>query len=278
MSRRAEGLSPAVLALLALLVALPLLADPAKDYLQGLRAFRSGDFATAVAAFRAAVAEDPKEGAQKLRTTGVVFEDYFPHAYLGLALEKAGDPTAARAALEESERQGRATKSPALGPLVEAALVRLRTKPPGTAIPVAIPPPPSATPTSRAVETPTPLPPPPTTVVPAPLVAPTATQLPALPAPPLAVQRGLELFLRARFEEALAALAPEKARSPKARLVHALARAGRALLDAEPDAREVSAARADYRAALAAGARLRRDLVSPRILALIEAGDPERKP
>ena len=59
--------------------------------MEGLRAFDAGDYATAAARMRAALAEDPREATERFRYRAQNREDYFPHLWLGLSLEKLGE-------------------------------------------------------------------------------------------------------------------------------------------------------------------------------------------
>jgi tetratricopeptide (TPR) repeat protein len=77
-----------------------------KPYQEGIRAFELGDYDVAARKLRDAIDLDEEEGLRKFRTTGLKFEDYLPHYYLGLTLGKLGQPRAALSELKESEHQG----------------------------------------------------------------------------------------------------------------------------------------------------------------------------
>ncbi len=277
-------------------------ADPSREYRKGLQAFRASDFSEAVRAFRASISADPGEGVQKLRGTGVSFDDYFPHLYLGLSLEKLGQASEAMAALLESERQGAVFERPELRRQLQASLSRMKsaaaeaqaravppTQPPPTQPP---PPPPTATPLPVRLAIPTaatlepaksaPTPPRPVLVAqkasPAPrqaLPSParTAAASPAQPreASLSALRQGVGSYFEGRFDEAVAQLRPLAASQPMAQLFLSYSLASQALLKKTPDSGLAGEARAQYRESVTRGARLKeRDLISPRVLRLVE--------
>lgn len=247
-------------------------------YVEGVRAFDAGDYAKAAERMRVALAEDAVEATARFRHRAQNPEDYFPHLWLGLSLEKRGDLEGARAALAESDRQGAVHARPTLRRILSAALVRLT---PPTPVPTATPrPEPAATP-------PAPLPAPEPTPGPVPggaLTIPAPTPVASrrvaatpvvreLPAPDgrAAVAAGVRAFLRGDYEGAEKLLAPEAARSPVARLYLAFSLGGRVLLLGKPaDDELLRRARGEYAAALLAGAPLEPGpWVSPAIAELL---------
>ncbi len=282
MARRA-----AALVALALLAAVPVVAQktsPGKvAYVDGLRAFDAGDYAGAAARMRTAVAEDPVEETAKFRYRAQNAEDYFPHLWLGLSLEKLGDADGARRSLGKSKEQGAVRVRPTLERILDAALVRLT---PPT-------PPPSPQPEPAPVlveavvgptETPARLAPPATRVpagpaaaVASPAPTPVSSAALASAAPSVAVRSGLRAFFRGDYEGAERLLAPEAARSPVARVFLAWSLGGRYLLIGSRDGELLSRARAEYAAALLAGAPSTGEpWVSPSILALFGAAEAPR--
>lgn len=281
--------------MLGLLAAAPAAAQKASSgqvaYVEGLRAFDVGDYAVAAARMRTALSEDAVEATAKFRYRAQNAEDYFPHLWLGLSLEKLGDADGARRSLGESRGQGAVRARPALERILGAALARLT------------PPTPLPTPS------PTPLPSIPAVLAPVPVEAfpgPTATPARlATPAPRVptiamggmassaptraaaatvspasaddALRSGLRAFFRGNYEGAESLLAPEAARSPVARLFLAWSLGGRYLLTGSRDAALLSRARAEHDAALRAGAPFTGEpWVSPAILALFGAPDVSR--
>ena len=222
-------------------------------YVEGVRAFDRGDYAPAAAALREALSESGAEGTARFRYKGLNREDYFPHLYLGLTLEKLGDREGAVARLRESERQGAVAARPALSRLLSAALLRL--VPPTPAPPTATPPPaplPSAPTESLPVPEPTRAP------VPQALPAIPSSAAPVRPSPRAAagkegVRSGLRSFFRGDYASAELLLEPEAPRSPVARLFLSYALAGRYLLAGGSDAALLARARREREAALSAG-------------------------
>lgn len=259
-------------------IALALLVAPdarARDYtpgqeryVEGVRAFDRGDYTAAAGAMRVALAEDRSEGAARFRYKGLNREDYFPHFYLGLSLEKLGDGEGAREALLESRRQGAVAARPALARLLAAALVRLAPPTPVPPTPTALPALPLPAPTvPPPVASPTPLLPP-TPAVPSP-GPPTARPVPS-PAPAPAgvegVRSGIRAFFQGDYASAEVLLSPEVSRSPVARLFLSYALAGRWLLGGGVDEALGRRARAEHGRAIAEGAVEGSRYVSPSVL------------
>jgi tetratricopeptide (TPR) repeat protein len=278
-------------AVLALLAASPAAAQKATQgqvaYVEGVRAFDAGDYATAAARMRAALAEDPVEAPSRFRYRAQNREDYFPHLWLGLSLERLGDRDGALAALRESQGQGAVDARPALRRILSAALARLTPPTPSpepepepepeptptTPSPVLVLPVPDAAPAQKTTVLPTP--------AATPALARSEARRPASPATPTvpaaagsgaAVRAGLRAFFRGDYEGAGRLLSPEAGRSPVARVFLAWSLGGRYLLTEPRDEALLSRARAEYSAALLAGAPTQGEpWVSPAILALFGA-------
>lgn len=279
MARRAV-----LLLVLGLLAALPAAGQKASPgqvaYVEGLRAFDAGDYASAAARMRTALAEDPVEATARFRYRAQNAEDYFPHLWLGLSLEKLGDRDGARPVLAESLRQGAVQARPALLGILKASLARLTPEAPSPTLPPSptaapVPVAPAAEPTLVRVV--------PTPPVPAASQAPSRTAsrpspgpsaaAPAAPGTSSAAARsGLRAFFRGDYEGAEKLLTPEAGRIPVARLFLAWSLGGRYLLAGSRDVELLARARAEYSAALLAGAPAGGDRwVSPAILALFGA-------
>ncbi len=252
------------------------------SYVEGLRAFDAGDYGTAAARMRTALAEDPREAVSRFRYRAQNAEDYFPHLWLGLSLEKLGDRDGALVELRESQAQGAVETRPALRRILGSALGRLT---PPTPVPTAPQPTPAAEPAREVVAaaTPTPLPTaPPARVAVAPPVA-SPFRPPAVPAvatPPsreataAALHAGVRAFFRGDYGGAERLLAPEAGRSPVARLFLAFSLGGRYLLAEPGNAELLAQARTEYAGALLAGAPAAGGpWVSPAILALFGAAN-----
>ena len=277
------------LLVLGLFVASPAAAQKAPPgqvaYVDGLRAFDAGDYSTAAARMRTALAEDPLEATARFRYRAQNVEDYFPHFWLGLSLEKLGDRDGARPALQESQRQGAVQARPALLRILTAALARLA---PPTPVPTASPLPPSPAPTSpvpAAASVPEATPVSVAMAMPTPRVSPGPIRIPVRSTPvPAAVatapvpdssttlRAGLRAFFRGEYAAAEGLLAPEAGRSPVARVFLAWSLGGRYLLAGSRDRELLSRARVEYAAALLAGAPTTGEpWVSPAILVLFGA-------
>lgn len=283
MARRA-----AALVALALLAAVPVVAQKTSPgqvaYVDGLRAFDAGDYAGAAARMRTAVAEDPVEATTKFRYRAQNAEDYFPHLWLGLSLEKLGDADGARRSLGKSKEQGAVRVRPTLERILDAAVLRLTPPtPPPTPLPSPRPEPapvlveavlgPTETP-ARLAPPATRVPAGPAAAVASPAPTPVSSAAVASAAPSVAVRSGLRAFFRGDYEGAERLLAPEAARSPVARVFLAWSLGGRYLLIGSRDGELLSRARAEYAAALLAGApSTGAPWVSPSILALFGAAE-----
>lgn len=161
----------------------PAASDGQKEYLKGVRSYESKQFEAAVRSLRVALAEDPKEGLRKVRTTGVAFEDYFPHYYLGLCLNQLGRNEEASRELQESDRQGVISERMALYKTLASLLPKLQatllaeaqpSRPAPNTPPAPTRPPPPPAPTALPLSPPTPGPP----------QRPIPTEPPATPTPP----------------------------------------------------------------------------------------------
>lgn len=261
-------------------------------YLEGIRAYEIADYDTAIARMREALKTDRSEGLRKFRATGFKEEDYLPHFFLGLSLEKTGAREEALAELRESERQGAIRGKASSVRLLEAALQRLA--PPPTRVPEA----PAATPTPVPA-LPTALPPAPPFEREGPAESlptlpttgrgtaqaerrPTAPRTPTVPtvfrptASPAAVpvpadslgerraslREGLRAFFRAEYRQAAVRLEPLGATDPMARRFLAFSLAGQYILGGRRDAALLSRARSEHEKAVASGD----DLPSPELI------------
>ncbi|MFN7987358.1 MAG: hypothetical protein U0529_07800 [Thermoanaerobaculia bacterium] len=277
----------AFLALLVVSLAAPVAAQQATPgqvaYVEGLRAFDGGDYGTAAARMRTALAEDPREATARFRYRAQNAEDYFPHLWLGLSLEKLGEKEGALRELGESRRQGAVDARPALRMILDSSLARVT---PPTPVPTATPAP-VVEPTREApLPAPTAVLPLPTRSLPAASPAAVAVRSPASPAPTPApgrgsgagaVRAGLRAFFRGDYAEAERLLAPEAEPRPVARLFLAYTLGGRYLVAEPGDAALLARARSEYSAALLAGAPADAGpWVSPAILSLFGAANGAR--
>ena len=245
-------------------------------YVEGLRAFDAGDYVRSAERMRTALAEDAREGTARFRHRAQNAEDYFPHLWLGLSLEKLGDADGARSALGESRRQGAVAARPALARILAAALVRLTPAPP---TPTPVPPPPTPSPVPSPGRTTPPEDTVPTVVVPTIVPAtarPAATPSPAGPST-APLRAGLRAFLRGDYHESERLLATEKERTPAARLVVAWSLAGRHLLAGSRDPALLERAREERARALRDGAPAASPpWLSPAIAGLLAPAAPSR--
>ncbi len=264
--------------LVALVAAVVLSAQPAtlraeatagqRAYLEGIRAYEIADYTTVVAKMREALKTDGNEGLRKFRATGLNEEDYLPHFFLGLSLEKMGVREEALAELRESERQGAVRGKASSVRLLEAALARL--SPPPTRVPEAPTAVPSPTAPSRRR-----LPPvdshrcgscrgkPPPTTRGSELRQLTAFRPTASPAavPPAdsigerqaSLREGLRAFFRAEYGQAAVRLEPLAATDPMARRFLAFSLVGRYILGGRRDDALLSRAQSEYEKAVAGG-------------------------
>lgn len=248
-------------------------------YVEGLRAFDGGDYGKAAARMRTALAEDAREAPARFRYRAQLAEDYFPHLWLGLSLEKLGDRDGALAELRESLGQGAVEARPALRRILGSALARLA---PPTPVPVATTPPPAVE-AGREVPASTPTPPP--AAVPARAATAVPVVVPSRPVPPPVVaatpsrdalaatlRAGVRAFFRGDYAGAERLLTPEAGRTPVARLFLAFSLGGRYLVAEPGDEALLARARSEYSEALLAGAPADAGpWVSPAILALFGA-------
>ncbi len=278
--------------LVALVTAVVLSSQPAtlraeatpgqRAYLEGIRAWEVADYTTVVAKMREALKTDGAEGLRKFRATGFKEEDYLPHFFLGLSLEKTGAREEALAELRESERQGAVRGKASSARLLETALSRLT--PPPTRVPEA---PTAAPPATVAIPTAPPqmiptvseapresgpaaltvgrVPSParsrptaPTAVVATvhhPTASPAAVPVPAdsLGERRASLREGLRAFFRAEYGQAAVRLEPLAATDPMARRFLAFSLAGRYILGGRRDAALLSRARSEYEKAVAGG-------------------------
>ena len=88
-----------------------LYADYQASFRNGITAIDRRRWSEAAAAMRAAIAENPNEGAKKVFIYGTRYVEYTPHYYLGLALSRSNNCTEAVPALRQSEQQGVITRT-----------------------------------------------------------------------------------------------------------------------------------------------------------------------
>jgi hypothetical protein len=300
----------------AVAVALSLAAAPAqasdkstpgqKAYLEGVNAYNTAGYDTAVEKLRTALAADGNEGLAKFQATGLNKEDYLPHFYLGLSLEKLGQKDAALAELKESERQGAVQGRGSLNRLLEAAMRRLApvqvaVVAPTRAAPTSPPPPPAtatrAAPPTPRVEAPRSEPthaaPPrgePARPAPTPAAAPTHAPVHTAPAPTrpeakpehtsaqetalAAAREGIRTYFKGDFAGAARLLTPVADQVPAARLFLSYALASGQLLASKRDETVVAQARREYeKARHDAGAPPDETAISPAVRSLL-AGKP----
>lgn len=237
-------------------------------YLEGVRAYNGASYAPAVDKLRLALREDPAEALKKVPSSRYK-EDYLPHYFLGLALEKLGKSDEARKELLESQRQGVVLGLPGSKRILEAALVRVSpvvvahvepTSPPPTPIAAAptrpaaptptkaaAAPPPTATASSRAAPTPTSARP-----TPAPTPRGSATPAGLDPAVAEAVRVGLRYYFNGDFASAVKQLTPLTSSTAIARLFLSYAIASEQLVSKKADPDALAKARAEYKAAVQA--------------------------
>lgn len=306
-ARRVAAAAILLGALLGASAALALSDQGKRAYQEGLRAFENEEFERAAGKMREAVRDDPAEGVRKFRGSGVNYDDYFPHLYLGLALEKMGKAPEAAAALQESQRQGVSRQRAALHARLVQALARAeaevvaQVRPTPTHAP-ALP----ATPTPRPAQPTLPIPTPTATPRPLPTMRPTVTQPtptiaipPAVPTAPLPtpgptiipipppeprggasseqlladLKSGIRSYFRGDYDAAVRVLERHREASSTARLFVAYSLAGKYLLASARDEKVLARAREEFRAARAAGAAGREDkLISRSVRTILEKG------
>lgn len=289
---RASRLPALLLAVLSVLLAVPVLAaiklEPwQRDYLEGRTHFEVGEYSEAARRLRSAIAVQPQEALSKFKSSNYVTEDYLPHFYLGLTLEKLGQREAALAAVKESERQGAVKGRASVASLLTIVLTRL--EPPRVAEVREVRPPPTATPAPQPTPTPVPALPTATPVPAAPTVArpqvgglPAATATPSraptstpVPLPTLpseeraAVLEGVRSFFKGDYREAVRHLDRVKGTSPVARAFLAYALVSEELLAEKPSIENVARAREEFAAASAEGAPRPDGRISPSVLKLL---------
>lgn len=127
-------------------------ATPGQEaYQAGYRAYMAGNWVEAAEKMRRALQEDPREGVQRFKDKGLNKVDYFPHLYLGLALQELGRDSEAIQALRESSRQGVVPASDytvLLSKHLRELEARLARSPQPSAMPLATPPSPESPPMS----------------------------------------------------------------------------------------------------------------------------------
>ncbi len=120
MSTRTLRRRLALAAVAVLLLAAPAGADYKQSYKNGIKASDRKDW-TGVARFmQQAIAEQPQENAEKLNIYGMIYLEYLPHYYLGMALKESGDCAGALRELAISEQQGVVQNTGSYGNLTKA--------------------------------------------------------------------------------------------------------------------------------------------------------------
>lgn len=263
-----------------------------KAYMEGLRSYELGDYPAAAEKLRAALREDPAEGLRKFRYQGLNFEDYLPHFYLGLSLEKLGQAEKALEALRESDRQGAVRGKPGSSRILSSALERImRATAPPTPLPATpVPAAPTAAPSPVAEVRPQPGPTTPPGPTPQPVIptavarqlpkgSPVPVESPGAPAPAVpsgerqaALREGLRAFFRGEYTQAARRLEALGGGVPAARAFLALSLAGSYVLGGAKDAALLERARAEMAAARAAGASFPEpDVIPPKLRQLTGA-------
>lgn len=269
------------------------LTPPQKAYLEGVVAYNGGDYSGAVAKMQEALRSDGAEGVNKFKSSNYKQEDYLPHYYLGLSLEKLGQAEPALREMQESVRQGAIRERPDRLRILEPKLQRLQAslapKPPTPTTPpvaVAVATRPASVPTAAAAAAPTQAPQPtavaavrPTPTPGAPLFQALPTPVPSIagePASPrpgglspddtIKVRQGIRFYFNGDYRSAVTKLEPLAANVPVARLFLAYALVAGELLTARPGAETLDRARKEYEKALAAGAPSGTELISPSVL------------
>ncbi len=109
---RGYGLLAAVLCLLLILAAAPVVADYQESFRKGMQAYDRKNWSGALEWMARAASERNTESRSKVNLYGMRFEHYLPHYYMGVAHFESGDPAAADAEWQISQRQGVIQKTP----------------------------------------------------------------------------------------------------------------------------------------------------------------------
>ncbi|HEY3176652.1 MAG TPA: hypothetical protein VGK94_12935 [Candidatus Polarisedimenticolia bacterium] len=104
------GSRPGLAALCLILASGGALADWIDDYKSGVAALDRSDYDRAIQFLSKAVSDKPRERASAIKTTGMFFEPYLPHYYLGLAFYGRKEYEKALQELRLSAAQGVITK------------------------------------------------------------------------------------------------------------------------------------------------------------------------
>ncbi len=258
-------------------------------YVEGTSAYLKGDYATVAEKMRVAIAEDPAEGLEKFKSPkGRNMEDYLPHFYLGVALEKLGRPQEALSALRESRRQGVSSQRSSSKGILERAVGRLEAQ---LAPPTPTPQPALPQPIVPPVREASPAPPPPTPRNQPSPQAPFSQEKPiptfslglAKPSPTVYAQKtggpggkdpvllkelkeGIRAYFAGQFTQAISRLEPVHEKNAVARLFLSYALASNYLVSQNPDQTVKERALFEYIQARAEGATpLPGNLLSPKV-------------
>ncbi|HUP66106.1 MAG TPA: hypothetical protein VM557_12590 [Thermoanaerobaculia bacterium] len=140
-------------AIFAVLSASPALADWQTAYEDGIKAAQNGNWSVVVAKMTEAIREKPQEG--KVRPSGVVFVDYYPYYYRGMAYFELGEYEKAVADLTKTTGVGKVKLADKTSTL-RTAEDRLRAQNQPPPVQVAQQPPPTQTvPTQTVAPQPT---------------------------------------------------------------------------------------------------------------------------
>lgn len=103
---------PLATALLACMLAAAVHGDYKDAYRKGIQARNRGRWAEVARFMREAIAEESRETGERVNISGMDFEPYLPHYYLGLALYNAADCVGALASWQASDAQGTVRRLP----------------------------------------------------------------------------------------------------------------------------------------------------------------------
>ncbi len=148
--RRRAALAVALL----LTLASPALAGWQEDYKAGRAALNEGKHNKAETHFRSAIAEKSAEKANAIKASGMFFEPYLPHFYLGMTLFQKKDYAEAVREFDLSESQGVIKKDAAL--MAQLTSMRATAKSLVQTTPTPAPPPPAPTSTAAEAKPPAP--------------------------------------------------------------------------------------------------------------------------
>lgn len=105
-SRRAARTAAALCMAFGLLAAPRAWANWESDYKDGKTAYEKGDYSEAIKLMRSAIADKPQEKDKAVRISGMFFDPYVPHYYLGMAFYKTEQYGKAIREFETSQSMG----------------------------------------------------------------------------------------------------------------------------------------------------------------------------